>query len=152
MNSGKNSNNDSCRDLSGRRLSTIKEAKKLAEHVESSHLREQAATQTTKAKLEALEKSLGMTSGPSNAAAGSLKPGKAEEVDLVKVAQKRHRFDDNEYLEQSREINETVRSAVSAGLLKKRKKAKVPDTAAEATAVEGKGKAPEASVVVAASA
>ncbi|KAJ3771895.1 Sde2 N-terminal domain-containing protein [Lentinula raphanica] len=35
MSSQKTSNNDSCRDLSGRRLSTLKEAKKLAEYLES---------------------------------------------------------------------------------------------------------------------
>jgi hypothetical protein len=33
------------------------------------------------------------------------------------LAQKKHKFDDNVYLEESREINDNVRSAVSAGKL-----------------------------------
>lgn len=33
------------------------------------------------------------------------------------MAQKKHKFDDNAYLEESREINDNVRSAVSAGKL-----------------------------------
>ena len=42
------------------------------------------------------------------------------------MAQKKHKFDDNAYLEESREINDNVRSAVSAGklqLTKRRAKA-----------------------------
>ncbi|KAF5327913.1 hypothetical protein D9619_004022 [Psilocybe cf. subviscida] len=41
MSSQKTSNNDSCRDLSGRRLSTIKEAKKLADYIEHEPARHQ---------------------------------------------------------------------------------------------------------------
>jgi len=115
MSSQKTSNNDSCRDLSGRRLSTIKEAKKLAEYLESEPARKKAAAEASKAKLEALERKLGIT--PADGAAGS---SKGDEL----VAGKRRRFDDTEYLEQSREIVDNVKSAVSAGLLKKKKKAK----------------------------
>lgn len=37
------------------------------------------------------------------------------EVDVEELAMKRHKFDDNKFIEQSREINDNVRSAVSAG-------------------------------------
>ncbi|OBZ72308.1 Telomere maintenance protein SDE2 [Grifola frondosa] len=101
MSSQKTSNNDSCRDLSGRRLSTIKEAKRLAEYIESEPARKKAQQEAQRAKIDALEKQVAES-----------------------VAGKKHRFDDTEYLEQSRDIVENVKSAVSAGLLKKRKKAK----------------------------
>lgn len=107
MSSQKTSNNDSCRDLSGRRLSTIKEAKKLAEYIESEPARKKAEQEAKKAKLEALERKLGMSK------------------DADSPESKKRRFDDTEYLEQSQEIVENVKNAVSAALLKKRKKAKV---------------------------
>jgi len=107
MSSQKTSNNDSCRDLSGRRLSTIKEAKKLAEYIESEPARKKAEHEAKKAKLEALEKKLGIS-----------KDGESSEG-------KKRRFDDTEYLEQSQEIVDNVKSAVTAALLKKRKKAKL---------------------------
>jgi len=107
MSSQKTSNNDSCRDLSGRRLSTIKEAKKLAEYIDSEPARKKAEQEAKKAKLQALEKKLGISKD------GELPEGK------------KRRFDDNEYLEQSQEIVENVKSAVTSALLKKRKKAKL---------------------------
>ncbi|KAL7417008.1 telomere stability and silencing-domain-containing protein [Mrakia frigida] len=135
MSSQKASNNDSCRDLSGRRLSTIKEAKKMAELLELESTHKKTSSEASKAKLEALERSLGInhnpeasTSSPStpngNEPEGSNRPGpsKLTTEDLVQLAGKKHKFDDSEYLEQSREINDNVRSAVSAGLLKNRKK------------------------------
>ncbi|KAA1467353.1 hypothetical protein DENSPDRAFT_832373 [Dentipellis sp. KUC8613] len=105
MSSQKTSNNDSCRDLSGRRLSTIKEAKKLAEYLESEPARKKAAAEAQRAKLEALERKLGIdkNAGPS----GSGEP--------APLAGTKHRFDDTEYLEQSRDIVDNVKSAVSAG-------------------------------------
>ncbi|KAI0249177.1 telomere stability and silencing-domain-containing protein, partial [Lactifluus subvellereus] len=114
MSSQKTSNNDSCRDLSGRRLSTIKEAKKLAEYLEQEPARKKAAAEAQRAKLEALERKLGIEKD-----AGSSSNG-----DPTQVAGRKHRFDDTEYLEQSRELVDNVKSAVTAGLLKKRKKAK----------------------------
>jgi len=101
MSSQKTNNNDSCRDLSGRRLSTIKEAQKLAAYLESEPERKKAAKEAEKAKLEALERKLGEP-----------------------PAGKKHRLDDTEYLEQRREIVDNVKNAVTAGLLKKKKKAK----------------------------
>jgi len=116
MSSQKTSNNDSCRDLSGRRLSTLKEAKKMAEYLESEPLRKKAAAEAQKAKLEALERQLGIVPGQASA---------SRTQDGPVVAGKKHRFDDTEYLEQSKDIVDGVKSAVAAGLLRKRKKAKI---------------------------
>ncbi|KAF8666710.1 Telomere stability and silencing [Rhizoctonia solani] len=113
MSSQKASNNDSCRDLNGRKLSTIKEAKKMAAYLETEPERKKAAAEEKRAKLEALEKQLGITPGESS------KDGESS----ARAGQK-HRFDDTEYLEQSREITDGVKSAVAAGLLKKRKENK----------------------------
>ncbi|CAE6456352.1 unnamed protein product [Rhizoctonia solani] len=126
MSSQKASNNDSCRDLNGRRLSTIKEAKKMATYLEGEPERKKAAAEEKRAKLEALEKQLGITPGESS-----------KEGESSARAGQKHRFDDTEYLEQSREITDGVKSAVAAGLLKKRKKNKaaspVEPTPAKAT-------------------
>jgi len=79
--------------------------------------------------LEELERRLGID--------GAADPSTAE-PDVL--AGKKHRFDDTEYLEQSREIVDNVKSAVSAGLLKKKKKAKLshgppePNSSVEASA------------------
>ncbi|KAI9001559.1 telomere stability and silencing-domain-containing protein [Trametes punicea] len=117
MSSQKTSNNDSCRDLSGRRLSTIKEAKKLAEYIETEPLRKKAQQEAQRAKLEALEKKLGM--GPD----GSIDP----------LAGKKRRLEDTEYIEQSRDIVENVKSAVSVAMLKKKKAKKSQSPPAEAS-------------------
>ncbi|KAI0067368.1 hypothetical protein BV25DRAFT_1819692 [Artomyces pyxidatus] len=120
MSSQKTSNNDSCRDLSGRRLSTIKEGKRLAEYLEQEPARKKAAAEAQRAKLEALERKLGIDpkAGPSSSGVDEPQP----------LAGKKHRFDDSEYLEQSRDIVENVKNAVTAGLLKKKKKAKTSHT------------------------
>ncbi|KIK10069.1 hypothetical protein K443DRAFT_81382 [Laccaria amethystina LaAM-08-1] len=119
MSSQKTSNNDSCRDLTGRRLSTIKEAKKLAEYLETKPERLAAKAEAQRAKLEALERKLGIE--PSSS---SSKPGDPNAPPPT-LAGKKHRFDDTEYLEQSRELSEGVKNAVTAALLKKKKKAKL---------------------------
>lgn len=101
MSSNKASNNDSCRDLNGRRLSTIKEAQKLAEYIQTAPQREAAQKAQAQAKLEALNLEIQKLSGEGS--------------------QKR-RLDDNEYIEQSKEIVEGVKDAVKLAMLKKRKK------------------------------
>ncbi|TFY73586.1 hypothetical protein EWM64_g10425 [Hericium alpestre] len=123
MSSQKTSNNDSCRDLSGRRLSTIKEAKRLADYLESEPERKKAAAEAQRAKLETLERKLGIDKNGGPSGSGDAQP----------LAGKKHRFDDTVYLDQSREIVDTVKSAVSAGLLKKRKKAKKSHSPSETT-------------------
>ncbi|KIK10076.1 hypothetical protein K443DRAFT_35183, partial [Laccaria amethystina LaAM-08-1] len=87
MSSKKTSNNGSCRDLTGRRLSTIKEAKKFAEYLELEPERLTAKAEAQRAKLEALERKLG------------IEPPTGGKVTC---------FDDIEYLEQSRELSEGV--------------------------------------------
>ncbi|KAL0954681.1 hypothetical protein HGRIS_003630 [Hohenbuehelia grisea] len=141
MSSQKTSNNDSCRDLNGRRLSTIKEAKKLAEYVENEPARKRAQAEAQKAKLEKLEKKLGIeprASGSSSAGSSSeARPAPPDGTSTPPVlAGKKHRFDDTEYLEQSRELVDGVKSAVSAALLKKRNKAKTTTTNKESKPAE----------------
>lgn len=140
----------------------------MAEYVESKEKSQKAALEAQKAKLQALEKQLGIDtpssgamsigaasgSGTSSAPAGPSSGVKQADVDVAKIAQKRHRFDDTQYLETSREINDGVRNAVAAGeyrnpfgnvytglfihsnpisvtgLLKKRKKAKTESSPA----------------------
>ncbi|WVF65741.1 hypothetical protein IAT40_000473 [Kwoniella sp. CBS 6097] len=137
MSTGKATNVDSCRDLSGRRLGTIKEAQRQAELLESEATLKAQQQATNKAKLEALERKLGIT--PSEASSSSSsglrrspedKNGdpdeggkrRVEDVDLEELARKRYKFEDNKFLEESREINENVRSAVNKSLLLKKKK------------------------------
>ncbi|PAV16096.1 telomere stability silencing [Pyrrhoderma noxium] len=121
MSSQKTNNNDSCRDLNGRRLSTIKEAKALAAYLESEPERVKAQQEAQRAKLEKLERQLGIDRKGGEKAEGS-------------SAGVKRRFDDTEYIEQSRDIVDNVKSAVVAGMLKKKKKAKTsppPATKAE---------------------
>jgi hypothetical protein len=91
-----------------------------------------------KAKLLELERQLGITpssSSSSNPSASTSitagpftsssttpiagmsakRPAAEEEIDLAAIARKRHRFEDHTYLEESREIKDNVRSAVTAG-------------------------------------
>ncbi|ORY29135.1 telomere stability and silencing-domain-containing protein [Naematelia encephala] len=123
MSSGKATNVDSCRDLSGRRLGTIKEAQRQAELLESAPALRAQTLAAEKAKLEAIERSLGI-SAPGEGEGSSSSVKRLAEVDLEELARKKHKFDDNQFLEESREINDNVRSAVAAGLLKKKKKPK----------------------------
>ncbi|TRM64862.1 telomere stability and silencing-domain-containing protein [Schizophyllum amplum] len=136
MSSQKTSNNDSCRDLNGRRLSTIKEAKRLAEYMDSEPERAAAKAEAQKAKLEALERKLGIEPPKSGEGSGSKRAPTDDGLDAP--APKKKRFDDTEYLEQSRELRDGVKSAVASALLKKRKKAgkAAPDTSKPATEVK----------------
>ncbi|KIK61251.1 hypothetical protein GYMLUDRAFT_225470 [Collybiopsis luxurians FD-317 M1] len=149
MSSQKTSNNDSCRDLSGRRLSTLKEAKKLAEYLESEPERLAAKAEAQKAKLEALERKLGIDN---SSGAGPSKAGASSSEEPAKLAGKKHRFDDTEYLEQSRELVDNVKTAVSAALLKKKKKAKLAEsdspTNTQASKASTKAKIATSAVVV----
>jgi len=109
MSSRKTGNNASCRDLNGRRLSTVKEAQKLAEYIENEDTRKKAAADARKEKLEKLERQIQAADVDEN---GETSSGK------------KRRLEDTEYVEQSKELVEGVRSAVAAGLLRKKKKAK----------------------------
>lgn len=87
------------------------ELNRLAQYVEDEPLRKKAALDAQKAKLEALEKQLGINS--SAGAGSSSEKGKGKEPEPV--AGKKHRFDDTEYLEQSEAIVDNVKNAVTAG-------------------------------------
>ncbi|WVR09204.1 hypothetical protein IAU60_006266 [Kwoniella sp. DSM 27419] len=136
MSTAKATNVDSCRDLSGRRLGTIKEAQRQAEILESEHTIRAQAQAADKARLEALERKLGITPSESSAAGASsdgMNEGKrrVEDVNLEELARKKHKFEDNEFFEESREINENVRAAVNKALLLKKKKKPVKDASGE---------------------
>jgi len=70
---------------------------RLAEYIESEPARKKVEVEAKKAKLEALEKKLGIS-----------KDGESSQS-------RKRRLDDGEYIEQSKEIVENVKSAVSAG-------------------------------------
>lgn len=89
-----------------------------------------------RSKLEALERKLGVSSN-----------GDVGEVDVEELARKKHKFDDNTFLEESREIKDNVRSAVSAALLKKKKK-KAPSTDGKAPGVKEAAKVAQKKVEV----
>lgn len=95
-----------------------------------------------------MEKKLGIEPA-SSSSAGSSKAAGAPSGDPPVLAGRKHRFDDTEYLEQSKELVDGVKSAVSIGksllcciaavgtditlaLLKKRKKAKLGPSSAPA--------------------
>ncbi|EGG02000.1 uncharacterized protein MELLADRAFT_72876 [Melampsora larici-populina 98AG31] len=118
MSSQKTQNNDSCRDLTGRRLSTIKEAKKLAAAIASEPERLAAQRRENEAKLVALNEEI--------ARLDSLVNG-TDEGNVRK-----RRLNDSKELEQSKEGIEKVKSAVAMAMLKKKKKAKL--------AIAGSGK------------
>lgn len=72
----------------------------MATYLEAEPERKKAVVEARKAKIEALERQLGIDSST----------GKDGELSVPK-----RRFDDTEFLEQSREIVDSVKSAVTAG-------------------------------------
>jgi hypothetical protein len=76
----------------------------MAAYLEGEPERKKAAMEEKRTKLAALEKQLGIAPGE----------GSKDGESSVRAGQK-HRFDDIEYLEQSREITDGVKSAVTAG-------------------------------------
>ncbi|KAG0143599.1 hypothetical protein CROQUDRAFT_672863 [Cronartium quercuum f. sp. fusiforme G11] len=115
MSSQKTQNNDSCRDLTGRRLSTIKEAKKLAAAIASEPERQAAQRREAEAKLIALNEEIARLDALVNG---------TDEGNVRK-----RRLNDSKELEQSKEGIEKVKSAVAMAMLKKKKKAKLAGTA-----------------------
>ena len=91
---------------------------RLADCIESEPQRLAAKAEAQRIKLENLERKLGIDSSTSS------KPSHPDAPPDV-LAGKKHRFDDTEYLEKSQELKDNVKSAVSAALLKKKKKAKL---------------------------
>ncbi|CEH18174.1 Uncharacterized conserved protein [Ceraceosorus bombacis] len=157
---GKDQNTDSCRDLNGRRLSTMKQAKQLAAYIAEAPAREAALNEAQAKKYAKLEKMLGRkprgeadfveaakrlaedgdeleggASSPLGSDEGAdgkrrdrgegSSAGLAERQTQMHGSNengKRQRLEDHEYVEQSREIVEGVRSAVATAMLKKKRK------------------------------
>ena len=107
----------------------------MQEYLESEPERLAAKAEAQKAKLEALERKLGIDPNAKNA------EGSSSAVPEV-LAGKKHKLEDAEYVEQTKELNEGVKNAVAAAFLKKKKKAKTSHPADEAAAKES-GKATE---------
>ncbi|KNZ72173.1 UPF0667 family protein C31G5.18c [Termitomyces sp. J132] len=129
MSSQKTSNNDSPPD----------HYERLAEYLEAEPERVAAKAAAQKAKLEALERKLGIV--PSSVS-GSKSAGESYRnigTDAPPVlAGTKHRLEDTEYLEQSRELTEGVKNAVTTALLKKKKKAKLANMTATDAAPPGR--------------
>lgn len=90
---------------------------RLAQYLEGEPARKRAAAEAQKAKLEALEKKLGLTPLSSSAGDEESRASTSKNDSSVPepLAGKKHRFDDTEYLEQSREIVDGIKNAVTAG-------------------------------------
>lgn len=99
MSSNKATNNDSCRDLNGRRLSTIKEATKLAKYLEGAPEREKVEVRERKERKEALEKEVGRLEV---SVTGGAEGGK-------------RKLEDSKFVEESRELVVGVKDAVRLG-------------------------------------
>ncbi|KAI8990334.1 telomere stability and silencing-domain-containing protein [Pilobolus umbonatus] len=93
MNSQKTTNYEACRDLQGRRIRTVNDAKKLQEELDALPEREKEKKENLKRKIEEA---------------------------LKERPQKKHLFDDNEFLKSTEDMVENVKSAVT-GALKKQK-------------------------------
>ncbi|POY75007.1 hypothetical protein BMF94_1983 [Rhodotorula taiwanensis] len=141
MSSNKAQNTDSCRGLDGRRLSTMKEAQKLAQLLEAEPDRLAAEAQAKQKRLDdlnaeiaRLERQAGVdtsapvasTSTSSAEVSGSGASG-SQGVRGGAGGQKR-RLEDSKYVEESKEIVSGVKDAVRAAMLKKRKKNKAATT------------------------
>ena len=116
---------------------------RLADYIEHEPARLAAKAEAERVKLETLERKLGIAPSTSSSKVDN-------SVSTEVLAGKKHRFDDTEYLEKSNELKEGVKNAVSAALLKKKKKAKLSppteDTKAAADSVKGKDVVEDAKV------
>ncbi|SCZ98348.1 BZ3500_MvSof-1268-A1-R1_Chr3-2g06312 [Microbotryum saponariae] len=149
MSSNKATNNDSCRDLNGRRLSTIKEATKLAEYIQAAPDRLAQQKKEAQAKLDALNAEIarldkGIHSKPSTSASASSSSsasasasGSGLKGGGMTAGQKR-KMEESKFVKESKELNEGVRDAVKLAMMKKRKKNKTAETTEAAnTATSG---------------
>ncbi|SOV01474.1 uncharacterized protein UDID_00949 [Ustilago sp. UG-2017a] len=162
MSSGsRNTNNDSCRDLNGRRLGVVKEAKKLAEYLQGESERKRQMDEAQKKKYAKLEKMLGRAPKSEKDLAeaaermadagevfGSEDGSRSPELQAgsskravyggsggsgVAGVKRKEIIEDSQYVEQSREIVENVRSAVASAMMKKKKPNKAKAKAATAS-------------------
>ena len=147
---GKHESQDSCRDLQGRRLGSIKEAQLLAEYIAKEPDRKAALDEAQKRKYAKLERMLGREpksmddfqeaavkleeagdsldasheSAPSSSASAS---ASVSETRTASAPKRKERLDDHEYIEQSREIVDNVRGAVAAAMKKRKGKKRAID-------------------------
>ena len=116
---------------------------RLADYIEHEPARLAAKAEAERVKLETLERKLGIAPSTSSSKVDN-------SVSTEVLAGKKHRFDDTEYLEKSNELKEGVKNAVSAALLKKKKKAKLSppteDAKPAADSVKGKDVVEDAKV------
>ncbi|KAK3831863.1 MAG: telomere stability and silencing-domain-containing protein [Linnemannia gamsii] len=91
MNSQKTTNTEACRDLSGRRIKTVNEAKKMAEYVRGEPERKKARKDELKRKIE-------------------------EKLELADRPMRKHRFEDAKFFDESEEQVEEVKNAVAAAI------------------------------------
>ncbi|KAJ3413290.1 Exportin-2 [Chytridiales sp. JEL 0842] len=94
MNSKKTTNFESCRDLSGRRLKTINDAKKLADFIAKEPERKQKKLEETQAKIE---------------------------EGLKEKEEKKIRFDDTQFLNDHEKILDSVKDSVAKAMKSKKK-------------------------------
>jgi len=114
--------NSSCRDLDGRRLRTINEAKKLSDYLASLPERQKAEAEKQKEKLEKLKQEIGRMENEIAGAASGTGAGTKRKVL------------DSSFIEEGRERSIKVRGAVAAAM-KKRKKQKTSPPAADDGAI-----------------
>lgn len=131
----KNMSQDDCRDLHGRRLSTVKEAQALAEYLAKEPERRKALDDAQKKRYERLERMLGREPHTSSDfAEAAAKLSQTEEGDERAAAEtsapKRKEFVDDKYVEQSRENVERVRGAVAAAMKRRKKIPRAPSAVA----------------------
>ncbi|KAF8932391.1 hypothetical protein BGZ58_007089 [Dissophora ornata] len=119
MSSQKSTNTDACRDLSGRRIKTVNDAKKMAEYVQAEPEREKVRKENLKRKIE-------------------------EKLELAERPTRKHRFEDSKFFDESEEQVEEVKSAVAAAIKESMKSGATSTASAKAAALgKGKGKAKE---------
>ncbi|KAG0337660.1 hypothetical protein BG000_005144 [Podila horticola] len=85
------SNTDACRDLSGRRIKTVKDAKNMAEYLRQEPEREKAKKESLKRKIE-------------------------EKHELANRPTRKHRFEDTKFFDETEEQVEDVKNAVAAAI------------------------------------
>ncbi|KAG0210205.1 hypothetical protein BGX28_009510 [Mortierella sp. GBA30] len=91
MSSQKTTNTDACRDLSGRRIKTVNDAKKMADYLKGEPEREKAKRENLKRKIE-------------------------EKLELAERPTRKHRFEDSKFFDEAEEQVEDVKSAVAAAI------------------------------------
>ncbi|KAG0246692.1 telomere stability and silencing-domain-containing protein [Mortierella sp. GBAus27b] len=121
MSSQKSTNTDACRDLSGRRIKTVNDAKKMAEYIQKEPERAKAKKESLKRKID-------------------------EKLEVAERPTRKHRFEDSKFFDETEEQVDEVKSAVAAAIKKAGAAAAAVDVkgkgkAKEVVAAEKKSKA-----------